>query len=608
MKIKTTLIIFTYFITCFITYGQTVDYNSELIRLKAESKIKLANNITTFNEYKDRDENDGTYNNSNVNSFLQTNIPLFLCSDNDFTEVYNYRWWMVSKHIRNWFDSAQNKNIWVISEFFGFKPWAATSGAIPAAAGHQIYECRWLRDTQYLQSYIEYWMKGYASNHNQIVNGNFLDYINRPESHHFTSWMIDGTEAYLKVHPNNSWRDNILSSLENHQLKWDQLFQINQKNSKTNGLYKCLDVYDAQEFTISATLGLIASAPLGVFTFYANDGYKDSYQDWGKLKVPASVSSQYPLAFRGSYPQLYIARPSMNSYIYGNLKSLANLYLLKAKNSNNPADFNKVIEYNQKAADLQNRILKTLWNNDDQFFNTYTAGNNAFGISDYECRIREVVGFTPWYFNMIPKGETKYDNAWQFLGSNTGFYNTKGMSSAQISSPYYNEQAYAWNGRGWPFLNSIVNKAYANYLTNQKDTITNKDRNLLYNLINQLVTLHSNPRNIGEYYIPSNGTTIGGVGDYNHSSFADMIIEDLLGFKSSHKNEFTLHCLLPDSTWEYFYLGNISYHGHDIDIVWKKDWNTNVPGNQSAICIWVNNQLVYTYNSLNKKAIIHLNN
>jgi hypothetical protein len=217
------------------------------------------------------------------------------------------------------------------------------------------------------------------------------------------------------------------------------------------------------------------------------------------------------------------------------------------------------------------------------------------------------VGYTPWYFNMIPDGETKYDEAWDMMFSEKGFKNNKGMATAETQHPLYNEQAYAWNGRGWPFQNSVVNKAYANYLKNYKSEVTNKDRKQLYDLINKLVTLHGEQRNIGEWYIPSNGTEFGGVKDYFHSTFPDMLIEDLLGFTSSHNDEFALQPMLPEDEWDFFYLGNILYHNHDIDIIWKKDWNNTKEGDQSKLCVWVDGVLVAKANSLNDKLVIELN-
>jgi hypothetical protein len=103
--------------------------------------------------------------------------------------------------------------------------------------------------------------------------------------------------------------------------------------------------------------------------------------------------------------------------------------------------------------------------------------------------------------------------------------------------------------------------------------------------------MHGEQPNIGEWYIPSNGKNFGGESDYFHSTFPDIIIEDLLGFKSMHNNQFSIKPLLPQNKWDHFYLGNIRYHGHDIDIIWKKDWMPDEPGDQSKLCVWVDQKL-----------------
>jgi hypothetical protein len=65
-----------------------------------------------------------------------------------------------------------------------------------------------------------------------------------------------------------------------------------------------------------------------------------------------------------------------------------------------------------------------------------------------------------------------------------------------------------------------------------------------------------------------------------------MIIADLIGFATYH-NSFQLQPLIPAGKMDYFYLGNLDYHGKTIDIVWKEDWDQNKPGKQPMLCIWV---------------------
>ncbi|WP_186754220.1 MGH1-like glycoside hydrolase domain-containing protein [Echinicola salinicaeni] len=582
------------------------DYTAELNRLKREAKDSLLNDIVEFNAYKDRPESDGPYNSSNNSTFLQDNIPLFISSDKEFTEVYNYRWWMISKHLRSWKDPEENKDYWVFTEFFGWPAHGSVSGAISCPAGHQFYDLRWLRDPQYMESYIDFYMKGYASKHDQREGPNFHSYIKRPESHHFSSWMIDGTEAFLKVHPDNAWRDALLPYLEKHQQVWDEKFMVHKEGAKTNGLYKVLDLYDGMEFTISATMPLIESD--GPYAIYTEQDWKKYYLGWntiGNLQG-AEHTKANPKAFAHGYPLLYLVRPSINSYYYANLRSLSNLYGLKADESGQQSDRLKSETYLNRADSLQQKALSVLWDEKGQFFYSYTAADNAYGVKDKLSRVRESVGYTPWYFNMVPKDDKKYDVAWEMLSSQNGFYNEKGMTTAEMQHPLYNEEAYAWNGRGWPFQNSVVNKAYANYLKNYKKEITESDKELLYDLIKKLVDMHGEERNIGEWYIPSNGEQFGGVKDYFHSTFPDMLIADLLGFKATHKDEFSLQTLLPNDKWDYFYLGNIRYHGHDIDIIWKKDWSPDIEGDQSKLCIWVDHRLVSKSNSLSEKVIISL--
>lgn len=581
-------------------------YEDERLRLQQLAATDLSANVAEFNSYADRPASDGPFDATNNEAFLRENIPLFSSSNTDINRVYNYRWWMMSKHLRPYSDPLDGKDYWVVTEFFGDKPWASLSGAITCPAGHQFYDVRWLRDPKYLQSYAEYFMAGSASRLNQRENGNFLTYMSRPESHHFSSWMVDGVDAYLRIHPNADWMHEMLPHLEHHQAVWDSLFTVQADDAKTQGLYKILDLYDGMEFSLSAVLGLIESQ--GAYDLYTRDNWKEYYLGWNTTGKAAesNYAKQYSTAYRKGYPDFYLARPSVNSYAYGNLNALSTLHALDKSGGSEAQRKSEV--YKQRATALQQQVMDVLWNEEDQFFNTYSAGDNAFGIRDFEARVRESVGYTPWYFNMIPeKEQAHYAKAWDLFGAAEGFAGNKGMTTAEKQHPYYNEQAYAWNGRGWPFQNSVVYKAFANYLRNYKEKITEADRQLLYHHISQLTTLHDPAKpNIGEWYIPSDGERIGGEQDYFHSTYPDIVIEDLIGFKAMHEDQFVIEPLIPAEEWDHFYLGKLRYHDHDVDIVWKKDWDEAKSGDQSMLCVWVDNKLVATSENLNSKLTVKL--
>ncbi|MGH2624420.1 MAG: MGH1-like glycoside hydrolase domain-containing protein, partial [Sphingobacterium sp.] len=348
---------------------------------------------------------------------------------------------MMSKHLKEYKDSIDQKSYWVVTEFFGLKPWGTLSGAITCPAGHQFYDLRWLRDPKYLKGYADYYMLGSASKLNQRENGNFLTYLSRPESHHFSSWMIDGIEAYLKIHPDIDWLSEIMPGMENHQQINDSLFTVKNKNSTTNGMYKILDLYDGMEFSLSAVLGLINS-DTGAYAMYNEESWKDLYLGWETTDKAANaeLAKKYPKAYRKGYPDLYLVRPSVNGYAFANMQSLVNLNKLLARKNPEDKRTEKITYYGDKATKLQQKVLSTLWNSEDNFFNTLTAGDNEYAKGDFEARVRESVGYTPWYFNMIPhKQHKKFEKAWDYLSSEKGFYNKMGMTTAERQHPYYNE-------------------------------------------------------------------------------------------------------------------------------------------------------------------------
>ena len=668
-----------------------VDPDKELQRVKANAKSTLTADVDEFNGYShlngNRPEFDGWLVKENNEEFLQKNVPKFLCSNEDYTEVFNYRWWMITKHLKEWEEDGEE--FYVFTEFPGIPGWAANSGAIPAPAGHQFYDLRWMRDPKYLQSYAEYWMAGPPSRKQQMQNNCWLGTLPRPQSHHYTSWMVDGSEALLKIHPDKAWRDKILPSMERHQDIWDMIFKVDAPGKLTNGLFKCLDMYDANEFTISTTLGLVASG--GAYEAYNmeinKDGQYKGQEKWRNyftdgqgwhLAFDEGVKNKnwvypqaydldnyqtVPQAFGGnhdwyinekgeratkganSYPNCFTVRPSLNCYMFGNYRSLGTLYSQKAAESGDQAAKAKAEQYNQTAAQLQKQVTEVLWHTpsksddhvyyeqrgsiDDPFFYSRLSGDNLYtgGVVDDLSIIRESVGYTPWYFNMLPEADGKYDVAWKQFGDELGFKQPFGMSTAEYRHDFFNEMSYGWNGRGWPFQNSVVYKAYANYLRNYKQSrgsITDEDRQLLYHHMTQYVELHGRRRSIGEWYLPRTGgyrlplggdvvqstpamgKGMGDVQDYFHSTFPDMLIEDMIGFQSSHEKQFTLQPLLPEDKWDYFYLGDLKYHGHEVDILWKKDWDAKTPGDQSKLYVWVDGKQVASADDLNSALVVKL--
>jgi hypothetical protein len=63
---------------------------------------------------------------------------------------------------------------------------------------------------------------------------------------------------------------------------------------------------------------------------------------------------------------------------------------------------------------------------------------------------------------------------------------------------------------------------------------------------------------IGEYQDEKNGEWLKGDNPrssyYNHSSFADLIINDLVGLKPADNNTIEVFPLIPKNTWDWFWI------------------------------------------------------
>ena len=79
---------------------------------------------------------------------------------------------------------------------------------------------------------------------------------------------------------------------------------------------------------------------------------------------------------------------------------------------------------------------------------------------------------------------------------------------------------------------------------------------------------------IGEYQDEKTGYWLKGDNPrstfYNHSGFADLIINDLVGIKPRLDNTLEVYPLIPQGQWDWFCLDKVLYHGKNITILWDK--------------------------------------
>ncbi|WP_316847414.1 MGH1-like glycoside hydrolase domain-containing protein [Pedobacter psychrodurus] len=328
--------------------------------------------------------------------------------------------------------------------------------------------------------------------------------------HQFSSWIDDAVYQNDLVQPDQAFLKEILPALDKDYVKWESERQLK------NGLFWQNDVKDGMEESISGSR-------------------KDQNQ-----------------------------RPTINSYMYGNAIALNKMAVLLGDKA--LAD-----RYKNKATVLKKLVQDSLWNAASSFFETRKAKG---GSSD----VREAIGFTPWEFN-LPDDQANYAKAWDQLLDTAGFKAPWGLTTAERRNPTFRTRGTGhsceWDGALWPFATSQTLKGLANLLTNYKKQ-GKMNAEVFYQELHQYAASHikNGKPYLGEYQDEKTGEWLKGDNPrssfYNHSTFNDLIINDLIGIKPRLDNVLELFPLIPKNQWDWCMLDQVSYHNKTLTILWDK--------------------------------------
>jgi len=282
-------------------------------------------------------------------------------------------------------------------------------------------------------------------------------------------------------------------------------------------------------------------------------------------------------------------RATINSYMYGDAVAISRIAELAGK-----ADL--AAQYREKSARLKRLVQERLWDPEAQFFKVLPRGEGA-RFAD----VRELHGFTPWYFNLPGPGKG-YEVAWKHLMDPQGFYAPFGPTTAEQRHPgfkvSYEGHACQWNGPSWPYATAVTLTAMANVLNNYEQNAVGKAD--YFETLRIYTRSHAYKREDGRVvpWIDENldprtgewlarkmllqqvekrkaeGKEPGGVKergkDYNHSTYCDLIISGLAGLRPRADDTVEVNPLVPDGKWDWFCLDNVWYHGRTVTIVWDK--------------------------------------
>lgn len=255
------------------------------------------------------------------------------------------------------------------------------------------------------------------------------------------------------------------------------------------------------------------------------------------------------------------ARPTINSYMYGNAMALASIADKLGK-----ADEKEY--YLKKAAEIKDLVQSRLWNKDHAFFETVRGDTCA--------QAREAIGYIPWYFNLPDKGV--YDEAWLQINDENGFSAPYGLTTAERRHPEFRTRGVGkceWDGAIWPFASAQTLTALANYLNSTENPVVT-DSTYFAQMKRYVESQHHRGRPyIGEYLDEVTGYWLKGDQErsryYNHSTFNDLVITGLVGLRPRADNTIEVNPLVPEGEWDWFCLDNVPYHGRNISIIWDKD-------------------------------------
>jgi len=283
-------------------------------------------------------------------------------------------------------------------------------------------------------------------------------------------------------------------------------------------------------------------------------------------------------------------RPTINAYMYGDAMAIARMAKRCGKDDWAEA-------YALKAEHLKEKIDTLLW--DEDFYRTIPCRKGEITQLEQrppvheDHRVRELVGYLPWYFDLPDKGR---EDAFAQLMTPQGFHAMWGLTTAEQRHPRFmftHEHECLWNGPVWPFATSQTLTAAARMLRRLGSTESfgwEEYRTLL----RQYALSHCLQRKDGTWQMwidedmhPYTGDWIartelkadgwkkerGGYErgkDYNHSTFCDLILSGLLGIDANEVDGLTADPRIPEN-WTYFRVCGVVHRGRKFAIVYDRD-------------------------------------
>jgi len=422
----------------------------------------------------------------------------------------------------------------VVTEFLPDVGWAGAENTISCPFGHHVREGRWIRNPEYLDSYIGFMVEKGS------INGERA-YLCWPAWSALERAKVTGDFGLLEK--------NLTGFVRNYE-SWEKGWTI-------KGL-SLQDVKDASDY----------NGPQVKSGFRAERGLFDF--------VGLKEGTEFALSADG-------ARPMVNSAMWAEATAIAEI-------ARRAGQMDLQSRFVRLAADLEKNIKERLWNKDKRFFTALSVG----GKLDDVC---ELHGYAPFYFGMDMKGyESAWMPLMDehgFKAPKGLTYPARNTPGFDLSEDLKHHECL-WNGPSWPYATSIALTAlYEALQRGDKLSVDAEDfAALVHQYAAQQVLTRPDGRIvpwIDENLDPMTGEWLArrhmiewdrhGVRklqyrergkDYNHSTFCDLVIAGLCGFVPKADGTFEVKPLAPKA-WDWWCVDGIRYRNHDITVLFDRD-------------------------------------
>ncbi len=465
-------------------------------------------------------------------SWYDANVPYFDCSDPWVRKLYDHRAYVLRK---NMLDPKLGRMQWPTqSEGRWRSPWYPN--VISYGAAHQVREARWLRDPKYWEGHLRTWAE------NEKADGVYPSHVTPkgPSDGQYTDWITSTAWDGHLVHPDKAFLAQVVEKLAANVRGWQKVY-----DPDDDGLLRVNSHWwTGMEYQPS------------FFSFSDYRTSRDFYQ-------PERTVS--------------LERVDLTAYNYGNAVAVARIY----RSLGRPE---KAGEFDALAARIASAVTTKMWQPSKTFFYSLRADDDA--LAD----VKEVIGVYPFYFGMIPWGKG-YESAWASILDPKQFWTTWPVASASKECPAYSQTNWPddgrastcmWNGPTWPHANSLVMTAMARTLRATRDhNVANSPlkKEHLWALFLSFTKAQFRNQDIGhpwtgEFYNGDNAQWKTTERDYNHSTWLDILIPELIGVIPRDDNVLEIDPLLPEGALNFFLLDGLRYHGHDVTVA----WDAPIPG------------------------------